>query len=179
MIGASFASSFRTVVRPTNAALDIYGFECLIDRQGISGGEDWKRSTHQRACGTPTTSFPCGPQGTGFGLWHGPRETGAALNTDFDWLREHTRYLQRATEWDVGGRPENRLLSGNDILEAKAWAARLPKGAPESTALHLDFIRASEEEAEARSSGPARAACGVVLLERHNGTCMSCRLTAV
>jgi hypothetical protein len=28
---------------PTNAALDIYRFECLIDRQGISGGEDWKR----------------------------------------------------------------------------------------------------------------------------------------
>src|SRR5262249_6012113 len=75
-----------------------------------------------------------------------------ALNTDFDWLREHTRYLQRATEWDKGGRPANRLLSGDDIAEAKAWAARRPKNAPEPTALHLDFIRASEEEAEARSS---------------------------
>ena len=37
-------------------------------------------------------------------------------------------------------------------LEAKAWAARRPKGAPEPTALHLEFIRASEEEAEARLS---------------------------
>jgi TPR repeat protein len=46
----------------------------------------------------------------------------------------------------------NRLLSGNDILEAKAWAARRPKTAPEPTALQLDFIRASEEEAEARLS---------------------------
>src|SRR5262249_13111528 len=73
-------------------------------------------------------------------------------NTDFDWLREHTRYLQRATEWDRGGRPANRLLSGDDIAEAKAWAARRPKSAPEPTALHLDFIRASEEEAEARLS---------------------------
>src|SRR5262249_10226445 len=26
-----------------NAALDICGFECFIDREGISGGEDWKR----------------------------------------------------------------------------------------------------------------------------------------
>ena len=76
----------------------------------------------------------------------------AALNTDFDWLREHTRYLQRATEWDRGRRPTNRLLSGDDIVEAKAWAARRPKNAPELTALHLDFIRASEEEAQARSS---------------------------
>jgi hypothetical protein len=75
-----------------------------------------------------------------------------ALNTDFDWLREHTRYLQRAMEWNAGGRPANRLLSGNDIPEAKAWAARRPKDAPEPTALHLDFIRASEEEAETRLS---------------------------
>src|SRR5262249_32839087 len=76
----------------------------------------------------------------------------AALNTDFDWLRQHTPYLQRATEWDKGGRPANRLLSGDDIAEAKAWVARRPKGAPEPTALQLDFIRASEEEAEARLS---------------------------
>ena len=26
-----------------DAALTLYGFECLIDRHGISGGEDWKR----------------------------------------------------------------------------------------------------------------------------------------
>ena len=26
-----------------DAALDLYGFESVIDRQGISGGEDWKR----------------------------------------------------------------------------------------------------------------------------------------
>ena len=88
--------------------------------------------------------------GSGFGT--GLANLITALNTDFDWLREHTRYLQRAIEWDTGGRPANRLLSGNDILEAKAWAARRPKGAPEPTALHLEFIRASEEEAEARLS---------------------------
>src|SRR5262249_21949099 len=88
--------------------------------------------------------------GSGFGT--GLANLVAALKTDFDWLREHTRYLQRATEWDKGGRPANRLLSGDDIAEAKAWAARRPKSAPEPTALHLDFIRASEQEAEARSS---------------------------
>src|SRR5262249_44072287 len=88
--------------------------------------------------------------GSGFGT--GLASLITALNADFDWLREHTRYLQRAIEWDTGGRPANRLLSGNDIVEAKAWAARRPKSAPEPTALQLDFIRASEEEAEARLS---------------------------
>jgi hypothetical protein len=187
-----------------DAALNACGFECVIDRHGISGGEDWKRrlgnliseadtvvfvlsatSARSEVCaweveeatrlGKRILPVNCRPlegasppphlrernyiffyadpkaaPGAGFGI--GLAKLVAALNTDFEWLREHTRYLQRATEWDRGGRPANRLLSGDDIAEAKAWASRRPKSAPELTALHLDFIRASEEEAEARSS---------------------------
>jgi hypothetical protein len=54
--------------------------------------------------------------------------------------------LQRATFWNEGGRPANRLLSGPDIAAAKGWAARRPKDAPEPTPLQLDFIKASETE---------------------------------
>jgi hypothetical protein len=185
-------------------ALNACGFECVIDREGISGGEEWKQrlgnlirdadtvvfvlsptSARSEICAwevgeaarlgkriLPVNCLPLegaippprlrernyiffyddpkAPPGAGFGS--GLAKLVAALNTDFDWLREHTRYLQRATEWGRGGRPANRLLSGSDIADAKAWAARRPKSAPEPTALHLDFIRASEEEAEARSS---------------------------
>ena len=184
-------------------ALKACGFECLIDRHGISGGEDWKRRLGNLIREVDTVVFVLSPSsarseicdweveeaarlnkrilpvncrplegvsppprlrelnyiffyeepkvpGSGFG--NGLAKLVTALNTDFDWLREHTRYLQRAMEWDTGGRPANRLLSGNDILEAKAWVARRPKSAPEPTPLHLDFIRASEEEAEARLS---------------------------
>jgi TPR repeat protein len=186
-----------------NAALDACGFDCVMDRHGISGGEDWKRRLGTLISEADTVVFVLSPtsarseictweveeatrlrkrilpvncqslEGTnpppqlrelnyiffyedpkiadsGFGT--GLSKLIAALNTNFDWLREHTRYLQRATEWERGGRPANRLLSGDDIAEAKTWAARRPKNAPEPTALHLDFIRASEEEAEARSS---------------------------
>jgi hypothetical protein len=186
-----------------DAALSTYGFECLIDRHGISGGEEWKRSLGSLISDADTVVFVLSPSSarseicdweveeaarlnkrilpvncrplegvsppprlqelnyiffyedpkvsdSGFGT--GLAKLVAALNTDFDWLREHTRYLQRATEWDSGGRPANRLLSGEDILAAKAWAARRPKNAPEPTPLHLDFILASEEEAEARSN---------------------------
>jgi TPR repeat protein len=186
-----------------NAALDLSGFECFIDRHGISGGEDWKRRLGNLISEADTVVFVLSPDsaisetcawevdeatrlnkrilsvncrplkgasppprlrdlnyiyfyaepkapGSGFGT--GLVSLVAALNTDLDWLREHTRYLQRATEWDRGGRPANRLLSGDDIAEAKAWVARRPKGAPEPTTLHLDFIRASEEEATARLS---------------------------
>jgi TPR repeat protein len=186
-----------------DAALNACGFECLIDRHGISGGEDWKRRLGNLIREAETVVFVLSPSsarseicdweveeaarlnkrilpvncrplegvsppprlrdlnymffceepkmpGSGFGT--GLASLIAALNTDLDWLREHTRYLQRAIEWDKGGRPANRLLSGNDILDAKAWAARRPKSAPEPTALQLDFIRASEEEAAARLS---------------------------
>jgi len=185
------------------AALDFSGFECFIDRQGISGGEDWKRSLGGLISEADTVVFVLTPNsarspicdweveeatrlnkrilpivcrpledvsppprlrelnyiffskepkvpGSGFGT--GLAKLVTALNTDFDWLRDHTRYLQRAIEWDAGGRPANRLLSGDDIAEAKAWVARRPKSAPEPSALQLDFIRASEEEAETRLS---------------------------
>jgi TIR domain len=111
--------------------------------------------------------------GSGFGT--GLVELVSALNTDLDWLSEHTRYLQRATEWDQGGQPANRLLSGPDIATAKAWAARRPKNAPEPTALQLDFIKASEAEETRRQSdeaqrlrevADAQAARGEALAER-------------
>jgi hypothetical protein len=92
------------------------------------------------------------PKSPGSGFGTGLSRLVTALNTDLDWLREHTRLLQRATEWEAGGRPANRLLSGSDISAAKAWTARRPKGAPEPTALHFDFLRASEHEEAARAS---------------------------
>ena len=92
------------------------------------------------------------PQSPGSGFGTGLTRLVAALNTDLDWLREHTRLLQRATEWETGSRPANRLLSGGDIAAAKDWAARRPKGAPAPTTLHLDFIKASEAWEAARQS---------------------------
>lgn len=74
----------------------------------------------------------------------GLRALVAALNTDLDWLRDHTRFLTRAIEWDSDERAANRLLIGKDIEEMKAWASRRPRNAPDLTPLHLDFIQASE-----------------------------------
>ena len=75
-----------------------------------------------------------------------------ALNTNVEWLHEHTRYLTLAESWDEAGRRDNRLLSGTDIAAAKDWVGRRPKDAPELTELHLDFIRASEEAEAAKAS---------------------------
>jgi TIR domain len=90
------------------------------------------------------------PKSPGSGFGSGASQLVEALTCDLEWVRENTRLLLRATEWEAGSRAENRLLTGGDIVAAKAWAARRPKGASEPTALHLGFLRASEEAEDAR-----------------------------
>jgi WD40 repeat protein len=86
----------------------------------------------------------------------GVRGLVSALETDLDWLREHTRLLARAREWDEGGRPVNRLLSGPDVTAAKALVDERKPDAPPMLPLQLDFLKASEDN-EAAKADAARA----------------------
>src|SRR5262249_28599257 len=86
-------------------------------------------------------SFYSSPKSPGSGFGSGLQSLGTALRTDLEWVRAHTRYLERATEWEAGGRAANRLLSGSDVAEAQTWRSRRPQHAPEVTTLHLDYIR--------------------------------------
>lgn len=182
------------------AALDLMGFECLIDRHGIQGGQEWLKRLATLILEADTVVFVLSPASakskmcaweveeatrrskrvlpivcrsldgsdppqklkdlnyvyfyeepkvTGSGFGAGLVSLVGSLKSDFDWLREHTRLLERADEWASGGRQETALLFGASIAEAKRWAERRPKTAPEVTELHWEFIRASEE-AEAR-----------------------------
>lgn len=76
----------------------------------------------------------------------------SALRADFAWVQEHTRLLMRAQEWDAAGRSENRLLSGADIVAAKAWLEHRPADAPPPLELHHAYIAASEQAETARLS---------------------------
>jgi hypothetical protein len=191
-----------------DAALGLHDFKIVIDRHGISGGEEWKRRLGSLIREADTVVFVLSPSsanseicaweveealrvgkriipvlprplegarphagladrnyiffypepkspGSGFGM--GQVALVTALNSDLEWLREHTRYLQRATEWDEGGRPNNRLLSGADIQIAKDWAGRRPKDTPAPTELQLEFFKASEAyEAERQNEDRRR-----------------------
>jgi hypothetical protein len=75
-----------------------------------------------------------------------------ALKSDIDWLREHTRLLMRAQEWQTAGDADNRLLSGSDIAAAKAWLDRAPAEGLQPTELHRDFIQASDQAETLRLS---------------------------
>lgn len=85
-------------------------------------------------------------------LISGIRDLATALRTDLGWLREGTRLLNLALDWQRSGKRENRLLSGPDITEAKAWVAASPKS-EQPTELHRDYIRASEAAEVSRLDG--------------------------
>jgi len=67
----------------------------------------------------------------------------SALNSDIDWIREHTRLAGLARRWRDNARSGRLLLRGQDIADAEQWRDSRPKEAPEVLSLHADFIAAS------------------------------------
>lgn len=47
-----------------------------------------------------------------------------ALETDLDWVKDHTRLRLRALEWDREGRPNGKLLNRAELREAEEWVRR-------------------------------------------------------
>ncbi len=88
--------------------------------------------------------------GEGRSFGRGLNALAKALNTDIDWIREHTAYAEQAMRWAGKGRAEALLLRGVEIGNAKAWAARRPKDAPEPTLLQQEFVAESEKAEQAR-----------------------------
>lgn len=68
----------------------------------------------------------------------------AALDTDQAHVRQHTRLLTRASEWERSGHNTSYLLKGAELQEAETWLAESPSKQPRPTRLHSDYIYASE-----------------------------------
>jgi TIR domain/Caspase domain len=118
----------------------------------------------------------------------GLAELRRALNTDIGWIREHTRLQERAREWHAAGRIANRLLTGADIAEAKAWLQKRPVDAPDPTDLHRDYIlaceaaeveRESAEQKRLAEMAAAQAAQARALVEREEAVSALSRRTAM
>jgi hypothetical protein len=69
----------------------------------------------------------------------------AALNTDIEWIKRHTRFGEQARQWDSVGRPNSHglLLRPPMLEEAEAWLTLRPRTAPEPTEAIRRFIAAS------------------------------------
>jgi WD40 repeat protein len=67
-----------------------------------------------------------------------------ALNTDLDYLREHTRLLIRAIEWNTQNRDNGFLLNRKEMLRAEEWLTTSMNRSPSPTELHTEYILASK-----------------------------------
>ena len=70
----------------------------------------------------------------------------AAIDTDLNWVRKHTQFLVRATEWESKDCDQGFLLHGMELKEAVRWleqAAAIKGRKP--TKLQEQYIQASEE----------------------------------
>jgi hypothetical protein len=69
----------------------------------------------------------------------------SAVDTDLDYVRQHTRLLTQAREWESHGRDDSYLLTGAEIRDAEAFLAQSVNTQPRPTDLHAAYIVASQK----------------------------------
>lgn len=72
------------------------------------------------------------------------------LETDRAWLKEHTRLLDRAQQWNAKERGSGLLLRGRALADAETWQTLQPRRAPQPSPAVLDLIVASQKGAKNR-----------------------------
>ncbi len=74
-----------------------------------------------------------------------------AINTDLDWIKQHTRLIQRSVEWDKSGRNTSFLLQGIDLTNAEIWQTEASAQSKRAvTILQAEYIHASRTDAHRR-----------------------------
>jgi WD40 repeat protein len=68
-----------------------------------------------------------------------------AIDTDLDYVRNHTRLTVRGREWENKTRNESFLLRGDDLLTAEAWLAQAVGKEPSPTSMHAEYIAVSRQ----------------------------------
>ena len=87
------------------------------------------------------------------------------LETDIDWVREHTRIGALAQRWlTQTGRSRDLLLRGAELETAERWSASRPTKAPNLSDSHISFLAESRRAATRRQRrivGVSVAAAGI------------------
>jgi WD40 repeat protein len=73
-----------------------------------------------------------------------------AIDTDLDWVREHTQWTLKAVEWNGHERDVSFLLAGSELEAAEHWLARQSGKRPEPTTLDNEFVLASRRHVTRR-----------------------------
>ncbi|MCA2002789.1 MAG: TIR domain-containing protein, partial [Chloroflexi bacterium] len=70
-----------------------------------------------------------------------------SIQTDLGWMHQHTRLLQRASEWEQKGRNPHYLLRGSDLSDSEAWLIESTKNTTRSVLpIQAEYINSSRKE---------------------------------
>jgi hypothetical protein len=94
--------------------------------------------------------FYAEPKLSGSGFGSGLARLLEALNTDLDWIKDHTRLGALSERWQARKKDAALLLRGDELEDAERWLARKPPGAPEPTELLRAFLAESRRAEAAR-----------------------------
>lgn len=74
-----------------------------------------------------------------------------ALDSEPEWVHQHTRFLTRAIQWDKNKRDDSLCLRGRELGEAEEWLAKAAiNKEPKPTPLQLQYIVTSRRSATTR-----------------------------
>ncbi|MBK9210164.1 MAG: TIR domain-containing protein [Anaerolineales bacterium] len=74
-----------------------------------------------------------------------------SVQTDLSWVHQHTRLLQRASEWEQKSRNRSYLLQGSDLSEGESWMIESTKDETRSVVpLQAEYINTSRKDAVKR-----------------------------
>lgn len=74
-----------------------------------------------------------------------------SINTDLSWVRQHTRLLGRAMEWEQKNRNSSFLLNGIELEDAEKWLAQASAETNRQTVpVQVEYISASRKQADKR-----------------------------
>jgi hypothetical protein len=69
------------------------------------------------------------------------------IQTDLGWVHQHTRLLQRASEWEQKRRNPHYLLRGSDLNDSEAWLIESTKNSTRSVLpIQAEYITSSRKE---------------------------------
>ena len=63
-----------------------------------------------------------------------------AIDTDYDHIREHTRLLNRALEWENNEKNASFLLGGDELDAAESWLAGATNASPHPADVQAEYI---------------------------------------
>ena len=100
------------------------------------------------------------------------------LDTDREHVHSHTKWLQRAKEWEQGRKNSDLLLRNSELTIAQNWLieAEQQNKKPPATPLHKEFIASSKKAAEAAIEAEKRRQAQLLRLQEERAQEAEARL---